>query len=134
MTILNKKQILSADDLQKELIPVPEWGGEVYVRGMSGQERDEFEASIVQMRAGQEAPQALNMKNVRAKLASLTICDETGKRLFSENDIGELGKKSASALQRVFEVAQRLSGLGDDAVAELAGEMTANPTGGLPTD
>jgi hypothetical protein len=132
MTILNRKQILAADDLAKEIVAVPEWGGDVYVRGMSGTERDEFEASVVQMKTGQQV-QPLNMKNIRAKLASLTICDEAGKRLFSENDIGELGKKSAAALQRIFEVAQRLSGIGEEDVKELAGEMTANPTEDSPT-
>lgn len=132
--ILTRKDILIADDLTRELVDVPEWGAgaQVWVRGMSGTERDEFEASIVDARAGKE--QKLNMKNVRAKLASLTLCDEAGKRLFSEGDIGELGKKSATALQRVFLVGQRLSGIGESDVKELTGEMAGNPTGDLPTD
>ena len=97
----------------------------MWVRGMNGAERDKFESGIVEMR-GKE--QTLNMANVRAKLASLTLCDEEGKRLFSEQDVQALSQKSATALQRVFSVAQRLSGIGDDDVEELAGEMAANPT------
>ncbi len=122
---LSKKDILTADDLKREIVPVPEWGGDVWVRGMNGAERDKFESGIVEMR-GKE--QTLNMANVRAKLASLTLCDEEGKRLFSEQDVQALSQKSATALQRVFSVAQRLSGIGDDDVEELAGEMAANPT------
>ena len=115
--ILSKKDILSADDITKELVSVPEWGGDVYVRGMTGKQRDAFEASIIQTRA---KDQTLNMVNIRAKLASMTICDEEGKRIFSDADIAELSGKSAVALQRVFVVAQRLSGIGDQDVQELA--------------
>ena len=34
--ILDKKSILLADDVVKELVSVPEWGGDVWVRGMTG--------------------------------------------------------------------------------------------------
>lgn len=123
--ILTKDKILQVEDIQKELVNVPEWGGDVYVRGMTGAERDRFEASIVQM---QGTERKLNMSNVRAKLASLTICDEQGQRLFNDADVAKLAEKSASALQRIFAVAQRLSGIGDDDVKELAEGLRANPT------
>lgn len=123
--MLDKKTILEVDDVVKELVHVPEWGGEVYVRGMTGAERDSFESSIIQMR-GRDAN--VNFRNIRAKLASLTICDENGKRLFTDDDVNALAKKSAVALQRVFTVAQRLSGIGEADVKELAEGLQANPT------
>lgn len=123
--ILTKDDILKADDIQKELVSVPEWGGDVYVRGMTGAERDKFEAGIVQMRGTERT---LNMSNIRAKMASLTICDEQGKRLFNDADIAKLAEKSANALQRVFQVAQKLSGIGDADVKELAEGLRENPT------
>lgn len=106
--MLTKDQIFEIKDLQVELVDVPEWGGQVYVRGMSGSERDAFEASVVDLRG---SAQKVNMQNIRARLVSLTACDQEGNRLFSDSDIIELGKKSAIALQRIFDVAQRLSGL-----------------------
>lgn len=106
--MLTKDQIFEIKDLQVELVDVPEWGGQVYVRGMSGSERDAFEASVVDLRG---STQKVNMQNIRARLVSLTACDQEGNRLFSDSDIIELGKKSAIALQRIFDVAQRLSGL-----------------------
>ena len=106
--MLTKDQIFEIKDLQVELVDVPEWGGQVYVRGMSGSERDAFEASVVDLRG---STQKVNMQNIRARLVSLTTCDQEGNRLFSDSDIIELGKKSAIALQRIFDVAQRLSGL-----------------------
>jgi hypothetical protein len=122
---LNKQDILQADDVVKELVHVPEWGGDVWVKGMTGAERDKFEASIVRM-SGKD--QTFNMTNFRAKLASMTICDEQGKRLFSDADIVELANKSAVALQRIFTVAQRLSGIGEGDVKELTEGLRANPT------
>ena len=125
MSSLKRDDILAVKDIQVELVPVPEWGGEVYIKGMSGIERDAFEASVIEQKGNK---QKINMANVRAKLAAQTLCDEDGNRLFNDADIKELGKKSASALQRVFEVAQRLSGIGDADVQELAGELQENPT------
>jgi len=131
MAILTRDEILQADDIKKELVPVPEWGGDIYVKGMTGAERDKFESSMIKMR-GKE--QEVNMANIRAKLASLTVCNEKGKRLFNENDVQALSTKSASALQRVFEVAQRLSGITDADVEELAGDLKDDPFDGSPSD
>jgi hypothetical protein len=130
MAILTKEQILSADDIKRELVQVPEWGGDVYVKAMTGTERDSFEASIVEMRG---KAQNVNLKDIRAKLASISICDESGKRLFTDGDMQALAKKSAAALQRVFEVAQRLSGIGDDDVKELADGVKNSPFDDSPT-
>ena len=130
MATLNRDEILAASDILTELVPVPEWGGDVYVKGMTGAERDKFEASIIEQRG---KTQTMNMANIRAKLASLTICDETGRRLFNEADVQLLSKKSAAALQRVFAVAQKLSGIGDEDVKELA-EGVSDPFAALPSD
>lgn len=122
--VLSREQILAANDLTKELVHVPEWrdsetGVEhVYVRALTGAERDAFEASMVDQRG---RSRTMNLRNVRARLCALTICDEEGNRLFSDADVEALGRKSAAALTRVFAVAQRLSGLTQDDVEELAG-------------
>ncbi len=113
--ILTKEQILQADDLKTETVEVREWGGSVSVRTMTGTERDVFEQGIVSKK-GEEA----NLTNIRAKLCAATIVDESGNCIFSSKDIAELGKKSAAALDRVFTVAQRLNGIGNKDVEELA--------------
>lgn len=121
---LTRDQILAVNDVQIEAVAVPEWGGTIYVRGMSGTERDAFESSIVEIRG---KSRKMNFENVRARLASLTVCDADGNRLFTEQDIKVLGTKSAGVLQRVFKIAQRLSGLTDDAVKELTEELEDSP-------
>lgn len=123
MPILTKQQILEADDLQVETIEVPEWGGEVLVRGLSGTERDAWEQSIIDMKQAAARKNGAGLDydfaNFRAKLVARCIVDEDGQRLFGEGEIGLLGKKSAAALDRVFAVAQRLSGLSSQDVEEL---------------
>jgi len=131
MALLNKQAILDVQDIDIEKVEVPEWDGYVFVKGMTGMERDTFEASIVQQR-GKDA--RVNMVNIRAKLAAQTICDEEGVRLFTDKDVHALGKKSANALQRVFDVAQRLSGITGDDVDELAAELEENPSEGSASD
>ena len=118
MALLNREAILQAQDLPTERVPVPEWGGEVIVRGLTGAERDRFEQSIVETR-GKDT--RVNLRNIRAKLVTLCVVDEEGKRLFKDDDVELLGRKSAVALNRIFEVAQRLSGLRPEDVEELAG-------------
>ena len=130
--ILNRTEILNVNDIVIEEVHVPEWGEDaiVCVKGMTGAERDKFESSLVVLRG---KSQTFNMANIRAKLASLTICDENGKRLFSEQDVQVLSQKSASALQRVFVVAQKLSRIGDEDIEELAEGLKADPFDGSPT-
>ena len=106
MKVLSKADILSADDLVKEVVDVNEWGGSVYVRCMTGQERDRYELTLMDL---SDKDKAATVQNIRATLLALTICDEQGKLLFSEGEIAELGKKSSKALDRVREVAEKLN-------------------------
>lgn len=120
MTYLSADQILGADDLAFEDVEVPEWGGTVRVREMSGTERDKFEAQFV----GQDGQsvRAEGLEGFRSRLAAATLADAEGKLLFrSPAETKRLGSKSARALQRVCEVAMRLSKMSEDDVKELAG-------------
>lgn len=121
MALLSKDQILAAEDTSFEDVAVPEWGGTVRVKALSGAERDQFEQSVMQ-RKGKRFE--VNARNMRAKLVAVSVVDEDGNRLFADADVEALGKKSAAALDRVFTVAQRLSGLTDEDVAELEENFT----------
>lgn len=107
---LTKEMILQAKDIPVEKVEVPEWGegAYVYVKGLTGAERDKFEASIIEQRG---TLQRINLENARSKLCVACICDQDGKRLFSDDEINVLAGKSAIALERIFTAAQRLSGL-----------------------
>jgi len=126
---LSREAILNVSDLQQEEVFIAEWNGYVIVRGMNGAERDAFEASMVEKRG---KSREVNLANIRAKLVAKTVIGPDGKRLFSDHDAEALGKKSAAALQRIFEVAQRLSGLSNEDVEELAGNSATTQGEGLP--
>jgi hypothetical protein len=116
MTRLSKDQILAADDLPTETISVPEWGGEVLVRGLTGRQRIEYEASMAVMRDGEMIP---DVENSMAKLVARTIVDDDGSLMFTPQEANALGEKSSAALARVFEVAARLSGMSQGAAVEI---------------
>jgi hypothetical protein len=114
---LTKKQILEADDLKVETVNVPEWGGDVLVKAMTGWERDQFEGSLIEHK---KSGNTIKTENIRAKLVQKTVIDaETKEPLFSTAELEVLGKKSASALDRIFTVSRKLSGLSEEDIEEL---------------
>lgn len=115
MPLLTKAAILAAADFKTIDCEVPEWGGTVRLRGMSGAERDAWEAEVMDAREAGK----LNYTNFRARLVARCLIDEQGQRLFTDSDIEALGRKSALALMRVFEAAQKLNGLSKGDVEEL---------------
>jgi hypothetical protein len=125
MAMLSRDAILAADDLEKELVSVPEWGGDVWVRCMTATERDEWEASVVTMDNKGQNPKA-DLRNIRAKLVVRCVIDEAGVRVFGEEDTVALGAKSAAALDRLYAVAARLSKISKEDEKELLGNSDAD--------
>jgi hypothetical protein len=111
MALLNKKQIIEAHDLRTETVPIPEWGGEVIVRGLTGAAQSRVEATMVAAKGQAVEVRVEAFKELRQRIVAEAIVDENGKRMFSDAEIKQLGEKSASALQRVFDKAQELSGM-----------------------
>lgn len=107
--LLTREQILQAEDLKTEEVHVPEWGGTVCVRALTGDERDRYEGSMLVEK--DDGTYGMRRDRLRATLAALSIVDENGAPLFTAEDVAVLGRKSASALDRVADVARRLSGL-----------------------
>ena len=129
MGILTRDGILKHKDIATEQVEVPEWGGYVLVRGLTGRERDAFEEKMLERKRGKRSRE-VNLDNMRAKLTVLSVVDEAGALLFSEGDLDALGNKSAAALSRVFDVAQRLSGLRDEDLEELGEGSSGDPDAG----
>src|SRR3990167_2679192 len=109
MTVLDRNKILQVNDLSTKTVSVPEWKGEVIIKMMTGAERDQFEDSLFE---GRGKDRKSNYKNLRAKLLSMCLVGEDGKRIFSDRDVEALGGKSAKALDRLYSVAAELNGIG----------------------
>ena len=111
---LDRQAILGADDLAVEPISIPAWGGDSFIRVMTSEERDAFELSVGAMQKGETKIQ------FRSALVARCLCDQDGKRLFSDSDIGALSKKSGAALDGIFDAARKLNKMTDQDVEELA--------------
>ena len=133
---LTRDAILAARDIETEEVAVPQWGGTVMVRGMTGTERDAFEAGLIVETKGRRkrgGDPEVNLKNARAKLCVCCIVDENGSRVFRMEDAKALGQKSGAAIDLIYDVAMRLSGISEDDVQDLAEEMVEDPFEGSPS-
>lgn len=107
--VLNRDLILQALDLKREVVPVPEWGGDVILSELSAADRIKFGAAM-----GNEDDQQVFV----ARALTWFIVDEGGDRVFTEGDSGVLAGKSLPVLQRLWDVAAQLNAMkaDDDAV------------------
>lgn len=121
-TALSRDQILAVDDLKTVPVDVPEWGGTVYVRMMTGVERDLWEAMTVDEN-GDALPPQRKLANLRGRLVVTTASDAAGERLFEDTDAELVGKKSAAALDRVFAASSRLNRIFEADIEELLGNL-----------
>jgi hypothetical protein len=121
--LLTKEQVQAAKDRKIVKVKTPEWAPDgtppeqakechVFVRSMTGAERDSFEWWAVDNRKSQG-----NL--YRASFVARTACDEQGNLLFSVEDVSWLSKKNAKALDRVHAAARALSGMTLDDEKEL---------------
>jgi hypothetical protein len=108
----------------------------VYVRELTATERDTFE--IGQAAAAKAAeripaymrdPDSPPSRNFRAALVVLAVCDEAGAPLLKPSDLAQLGKKSAAIVDRLFDVAARLSGITKDETEKTEGKSSAPSAG-----
>lgn len=119
--------ILAANDLAERVwVPTPEWGAGndgagVYVRVMSGTERDAWERSI--------EDDATRYDHARARLVTLSACDADGNLLFTAKDIDWLSQKNGVVLTRIATAASKLNKLGREDLEVLEGNSGAAPGG-----
>lgn len=110
-----RNRILAANDIKVEKIAIPEWGGDYYIRIISGADRDAFEDAYADQK----------MKSFRVRFLVLSLCDEAGERIFADADVAELSKKSAVVINRVFEAAWKANAFTQEAVDALGEDSLA---------
>jgi hypothetical protein len=125
--LLNKAAILGVADLKHEDVPVPQWGGTVRVRVMTGVERDEFRAAIA-------SEGGIPVGKFSAALLAACCIDEGGRRLFTMGDMEALQAKSAASLDAPAAVAMRLNGLGPTAVEDAVKNSASGQSGDSGSD
>lgn len=124
MGFLTRDQIIEADDRKYETVECPEWGGDVRLRSITGTQRDAYEQSLMQ---GNGADRKMNLRNARVKLIVLCAVDETGRPLFTAEDVSSLGRKNAAPIDRLFDAARKLAGMTSEDVDKLTEDFGATP-------
>jgi len=125
--LLDKSKLLEREKLQVEKVEF-ENGDFVYVRQMTGHERDVFERSLYVMDANNKP--TTKLEDFRAKLAVVTLCDETGKSLLEPRDFMALSNAmSASKLEKIVNAAQKLNAITEADKEELVKNSSAAPDG-----
>ena len=123
--VLSKDAILGADDKRLETVDVPEWGGIIHVRSLTGKQRDEVEVLMSKRKKGE----VIDVTGFMVKLIRMSACDADGKPLFHEKDEDALNQKSCSALQKVFDKALTVSGLKEDDIPAGLRDFDKDPNG-----
>lgn len=102
-----REKILTAQDIKKELVTVEEWGVQVEVRGLKGSERARLMQDSVDAKTG-----SVDFVKLYPDLVIASTYDpETGEKVFEPTDRDALNEKSGAALEKIAQVAMRLSGL-----------------------
>jgi hypothetical protein len=125
MGVLSRDAILACNDRKSVAVEIPEWGGTVYVRVMSGADRDQFDALVTK--------DGVTRSEITSLLARLCIADEAGAPLFRDEDIAVLAQKSAAVLDRIFDVATKLNATSGEAIDEMGKDSAGTASGATPS-
>ena len=99
--ITNCEEILNRDDFTFEELEVPEWGGTIRIRSLSGNERTKI-TNMVQKRKDGDG--------MFEQVVIFAAVDENGKRIFRDDHLAALKEKSATVSQRIGQKVLELSG------------------------
>jgi hypothetical protein len=116
----DKSKVLGAVKLKEETILVEEWkskefDGQVVVRELTSRQRDFFESQFVPERKNGKA----NMADFRAKFLVNCLYTVDGEKMFDKTDVEALAEQPSGIINAIFEVGQRISGMGEKDVDEL---------------
>lgn len=110
--MLDRASILAAKDIITETFPIPQWGGDVTIRMLTGEQREELESRIQTFKSGAK-------KSVRALAAVYSLVGEDGAPLFTQSDVAELAAKSGVALDTIFDHVLKLNAMTKAEAGEL---------------
>ena len=118
MSSLSKADILGADE---EIIEVdmPEWGGCVHLKQLSGADEEVYQKKSAQrITKDSSGKEDVNVTNWRSEFLVMCLCDPSGDLMFDRDSMGALNGKSAKSIQRLYDIAMGKCGTLDLEEAE----------------
>ncbi len=134
MALLDRKALLAKEKL--EVVKVDLGNGDyVFVRQMTGRERDRFEQSLIKENKNAEGGYEKTLEDFRAKLAVCTVSDEDGNLILQPGDFGILSQNmSAAKLEKIINTAQRINKISEDDKENLVKNSEAVQDGNSTSD
>jgi len=110
MSILSAADIAAVQDLKRETLPAPEWGGELLLQELTGRQREQLLAWLRNL--PDDDPSAVT-HGYRERVLAMSLINEDGTPLFVdlEEGVAVLGAKSNPMLVRAADAALTLSSL-----------------------
>ena len=113
---LSKNEIFAVKDVDIHEVEVPEWGGSILLRGMTGEQRNNYE-HWAHTQSKETVP---DYRGIRERLIMSCAIDENGEALFTEDDLQQLAAKNSEVIDRLHEKCRELCGMDQDAVEDAA--------------
>ena len=134
---LSRSSLLAKEELEKVKVDLGERGF-VYVRQMTGRERDNFEQSLIKEtkdNKGQVTGYDRALGDFRAKLAVVTLSNEKGELLLDAKDYSRLSQNmSARRLELIVNAAQKLNAISEEDKEELVKNLEVGLADTSPSD
>jgi len=118
--MLSKDEIAKAMRGPVKLVDVPEWGGQIGIRKLSAVDLM-YLRGLTHSEAG-DSPKEDNPEenlSITCELLSLSLCDETGKRLFAPAELREWDGQQSATMQLLIQETQTHNGISEAATEEL---------------
>ena len=106
---LTAEDILATEDIETVDVNVPEWGGTVRLRSLSGLEAERFVESF---------PPGERQTASAVNIVALCAIKEDGTPLFTKEQVEDLKKKSLRAILRLQKETLRINGLSEEGVKD----------------
>lgn len=127
---LSKEDIFAAKDINSDWLFVPEWDGDLHIRGVSVEERRTARGLAKQMSDNVDEGVVVD----DFKLACVTIAMATIEPKMSVVDAQRLEKKSSGVVQRIFNEIMVLSGFDNGQAAQRRKEVKEGKVSPAPSE
>jgi hypothetical protein len=118
--------------VQVKSVPIPELGGEAFVRMLRADSRDAFDRGLFDEEGNR------TQENLGARLVCLCLCDEDGVLLYNEATPGAtaslLGAWPTPIIERLFQAARNFNLMEKGAVEDAAKNSETTPDDCLNSD
>ena len=122
---LNRDQILAQKNFGIKEIDVPGLGGSVCIRKWSGKDRAKFLQASISIDGGNVDVKYEKIFDNMSLVVALSLCDETGTRMFNDDEIELINELNSDAIQSIYQKSLELNSLIQDSLKETAKNSNA---------